>query len=244
MLRSKFLKNIMALSLSVIVIAGSTLSANANVSENDTNGSGYNGSGYNGSGYESSGSGSGSKGSAGSTSVNLGTSSVKAADGKVSVTTVAGQYTSKKFLGTIVSTQKALVNTSLGVKAGETAYIKISDSFCGPLAQQCVTDVAKSMGAKAGPMLDIFAGKISKNGKYTDIDKAAAAIEFKVGTPLNFKAAAGTEIAVLRVQKGGAVTVLPDMDQDPNTITFKTSGFGVFALIQVPAGSLNSLKIS
>lgn len=232
-MRSKLLKRTMAFAMSAMLLAGSAMGVNAS-------GSGYNGSGYNGSAYHSGGSNESSDSN--ETVPAAMSDTVKAADGKVLYTSVPGRYTAKKVPGTIVSSPKAYVIAAFGLAAGETPYVKISDSLCGPQAKKCVEDIAAMMGIKAGPMLDIFAGKLTAAGKYVEIETALAPVEFKVGVPNSFKPAAGMELAILRVQKGGAVALLPDLDSDPNTITFTTNGFGVFAYVQVPAGSLNSLK--
>ena len=231
-MKSKFLRRITTFAMASMLLMGSTLGV-------DAAGSGYNGSGYNGSGYQPNGNESGGNNSA---IPSVMSDTVKSADGKTLYTSVPGRYTAKKVPGTIVSSPASYVTAALGLVAGETAYMKISDSLCGPQAKKCVEDITAMMGIKVGPMLDVFMGKINLAGKYEEIDNTLVPVEFKVGVPNGFKPAAGYELAILRVQKGGAVTLLPNLNEDPNIITFMTDGSGVFVFVQVPAGSLDGLK--
>lgn len=161
---------------------------------------------------------------------------VKRGNGTVIQSTVAGRYTSRKFAGTAVSSAKSNVNAALGVQSGETSWISISDSTCGEKAMKTVTDVSDSMGAKVAGILDIYGSKITKAGKRTDIKHPAAAIEYTVGIPASMKAPAGYQIAVLRVygENGiGKADLLKDMDSDPDTVTFSSDKFGVFAFVHI-----------
>lgn len=238
-------KRVMALVLSLTVILGSNLCVSAA-------GSGY-GSGYSKPSSSSSKeeekteqeTNSGQQ-SAGSESTGSGSSSapvsiaprnvVKRADGKVLQTTVAGRYTSKKFAGTAVTSAKVSVNAALGVQSGETAWISVSDSTCGEKAMKTVTDISGSMGAKVAGILDIYGSKITKSGKKVDVDQPTAAVEYTIGVPASMKAPAGYQLAVLRVygeDRVGKADLLKDMDSDPNTVTFASDKFGVFAFVFV-----------
>lgn len=239
-------KRVMALVLSLTVILGSNLCVSAA-------GSGY-GSGYSkpssssskeeekteqemNSGQQTAGSENTGSGSSSSAPVSVAPRNVvKRADGKVLQTTVTGRYTSKKFAGTAVTSAKASVNAALGVQSGETAWISVSDSTCGEKAMKTVTDVSESMGARVAGILDIYGSKITKSGKRVDVDQPTAAVEYTIGVPASMKAPAGYQLAVLRVygENGvGRADLLKDMDSDPNTVTFASDKFGVFAFVFV-----------
>lgn len=172
--------------------------------------------------------------------VDVNKSEVTLADGTVLTTTTPGAYTATVVEGAAVTTPAPAVNAALGVAAGEAPFVMVANSQCGPKAQACVNAAAEALNVTVGPALDIFAGKIAA-GKYTAVDKAAAPVQFTFGTPKHF-AQAGYDIAVIRVQLGGIVTVLPDLDNDPNTVTISTDGFGVFAFVKAPAGSFDAFK--
>lgn len=165
---------------------------------------------------------------------------VQLADGKVLTSTVPGQYYAKNVAGVAVTTPLANVNAALAVGEGEKAQVRVFKSTCGELAQASVNSAAAALGVPVGPMLDIFAGKVVY-GEFKNVEKTAAPITFSIGIPGEFKQA-GMDYAVIRVQVGGAVTVLPDVDTDPNTVTFNTDGFGVFTIVKAPAGSFDAFK--
>lgn len=161
---------------------------------------------------------------------------VKKGDGTVLKSTVSGSYTSKKFAGTAVTSVKANVNAALGVKSGEKAMISIGDSACGAKAMKTVTEVSSSMGAKVAGILDIYGSKITASGKRENIAHPASEVSYTVGVPTSMKAPAGYQIAVLRVYGDngvGKADLLKDMDNDPNTVTFSSDKFGVFAFVYI-----------
>lgn len=168
------------------------------------------------------------------------TSSVKVGGQEVK-TTVAGQYYAKNVNGVAVVTPKAEMSAALGLKNGEQAFAKIYTSSYGPMAQASVKAAADIMGVPVGPVLDITVGKLAKDGKFTNVASSAAPVSFTVGVPANF-AQAGNDYAVICVAPGGATVVLKDIDSDPNTVTFNTNVFGVFALVKAPAGSFATLQ--
>lgn len=135
-----------------------------------------------------------------------------------------------------MSSAKATVNAALGVQNGESAWISISDSTCGEKAMKTLTDVSSNMGAKVAGVLDIYGSKITKSGKRVDVGQPTTAVEYTIGVPAAMKAPAGYQLAVLRVygEDGvGKADLLKDMDNDPNTVTFSSDKFGVFAFVYV-----------
>lgn len=235
-MKSKVLKKVLMVALTAALVMTPVLSVGATTTGTTTGGSSSSSSSKGSSGG---GSGSGGGGAVAAPK----TSEVKMADGTVLKTTVPGSYSAKSIPGIAVATPQAVVHAALGLAAGEQAYVSVADSNYGPQAQQCVRDAAAALGAEVGPVIDIFAGKLA-GGRFTTIAKAGKLIEFKVGVPASFALKPGYELAVIRVEAGGVVTVLPSWGNDPSTLTFFTDSFGVFAMTQVPAGTLDSMKIA
>lgn len=160
--------------------------------------------------------------------------------------TIAGQYRASSVAGAVVVTPLAEVNTAVGVVNGEKAYAKIGDSLCGADSKASMEGMVAILnnstpGVIAGPMLDIWMGKTSMAGVYTNVTKTLQPVKFTIGIPQSFKTE-GYDMALIRVQEGGKVTVIADTDNDPNTITFATDEFGTFTLVKGPAGSFAAFK--
>ena len=92
---------------------------------------------------------------------------------------------------------------------------------------------ANGIQAESGAVLDMMA---YLNGqKVVDINNP---ITITLGIPASFRQA-GYDYAVIRVQEGGRVSILPNRSEDPSVLSVKSDGFGVFALIKAPAGSFD-----
>lgn len=148
-------------------------------------------------------------------------------------TTVAGVYLAQKVNGTAVTTAVSTIAQGYGLASNEKPYAKFSDmdpkkSYA---AKAVIDAVAASQGAAVGPMLNIELGKMTA-GKYSLLPSDGAPIRLSVGVPGNF-AQSGKTYAVVRVRAGGAVTILQDIDTNPNTVTFDTTGgAGAYAIIR------------
>ena len=148
-------------------------------------------------------------------------------------TTTAGVYLAKSVSGVAAATPVATIAQGYGLAAGEKPYVKVSDmdpkkSY---LAKQCMDAVASSQGAVVGPMLNLEFGKMS-GGKYSLLSEEGPEIRMSVGLPKNF-VQDGKTYAVICVRAGGVVTILQDVDTNPNTVTFNTTGgAGAYALIK------------
>lgn len=206
---------------------------------------GSNGSGSTGSGSSSSESTGGSSGGSSSSSTTVEevkTPVVTLADGTVLTSTIAGNDKSTVVNGIAVASPVANVNAALGVAAGETAYVTVADSNYGPLAQASMKDAVAAFGGELEAVLDINMGKMTKDGKFNVVLNAANLVEFRLAPKGTLQP--GKEWAIVRVQAGGAVAVLPNWSSDASTIQFFTDGSGVFGLTQVPAGSLDNVKVA
>lgn len=148
-------------------------------------------------------------------------------------TTVGGVYLATKVNGSIVSTSAAAIAESYGLAGNEKAYAKFSnlDAKKSPLAMQAVVAAAASQGAEVGPVLNVELGKMTA-GKYSLLPSDGAAIRLSFGIPKSF-VQAGKTYAVVVVRAGGAVSILQDIDENPNTVTFDTTGgAGAYAIIR------------
>jgi len=146
---------------------------------------------------------------------------------------VAGVYLATSVKGTAVTTGTSAIAEGYGLTGSEKPYSKFSnlDPKKSPLAKAAIDAAAASQGATVGPMVNIELGKMSA-GKYSLLSADGPAIRIALGIPGNF-AKAGTTYAVVCVRAGGAVSILPDVDDNANTITFDTTGgAGAYAIIR------------
>lgn len=148
-------------------------------------------------------------------------------------TTVAGIYLATSVNGSIVTTSVAAITEGYGLTGSEKPYAKFfnMDAKKSYLAKAAIDVAAQAKGAVVGPMLNIELGKMTA-GKYSLLPSDGAAIRISLGIPKNF-AQEGATYAVVCVRPGGAVTILEDVDTNPNTVTFDTTGgAGAYALIR------------
>lgn len=148
-------------------------------------------------------------------------------------TTTAGVYLATGVNGSVVTTSVAAIQEGYGLTSSEKPYAKFSnlDAKKSPLAKQAIDLAAASQGAVVGPMLNVELGKMSA-GKYSLLPSDGAAIRLSFGIPKNF-AEAGKTYAVVVVRAGGAVSILADVDSNPDTVTFDTTGgAGAYAIIK------------
>lgn len=147
--------------------------------------------------------------------------------------TVGGVFTAKSVGGVAVSTATSSLAAGYGLASNEKPYAKVSDMDPKKsYAAKAVIDLAAaSQGAEVGPMLNIELGKMT-GGKYSLLSTEGDAIRLSVAVPAKF-AQANKTFAVVRVRAGGACTILQDVDDNPNTVTFDTTGgAGAYAIIK------------
>lgn len=148
-------------------------------------------------------------------------------------TTTAGVYLATSVNGSVVSTSVAAIAEGYGLTGSEKPYAKFMnmDAKKSYLAAAAIDAAAQAKGAVVGPMLNIELGKMTA-GKYSLLPSDGAAIRLSLGIPKNF-AQAGATYAVVCVRPGGMVTILEDIDTNPNTVTFDTTGgAGAYAMIK------------
>lgn len=148
-------------------------------------------------------------------------------------TTTAGVYLATGVNGSVVTTSVAAIAEGYGLTGSEKPYAKFSnlDAKKSPLAKAAIDLAAEAKGAVVGPVLNIELGKMS-GGKYSLLTSDGAAIRISLGIPKSF-AQADKTYAVVCVRAGGAVTILEDVDSNPDTVTFDTTGgAGAYAIIK------------
>ena len=146
---------------------------------------------------------------------------------------VTGVYLATSVSGSVVSTSVAAIAEGYGLTGSEKPYAKFTnlDAKKSPLAKAAIDAAAASQGAVVGPMLNVELGKMA-GGKYSLLPSDGAAIRLSFGIPTNF-AQADKTYAVVVVRAGGVVSVLADVDTNPNTVTFDTTGgAGAYAIIR------------
>lgn len=147
--------------------------------------------------------------------------------------TTAGVYLATGVNGSVVTTSVAAIAEGYGLTGSEKPYAKFSnlDAKKSPLAKAAIDLAAQAKGAVVGPMLNIELGKMTA-GKYSLLSAEGAAIRISLGIPKNF-AQSDKTYAVVCVRAGGAVTILEDVDSNPDTVTFDTTGgAGAYAIIR------------
>ena len=148
-------------------------------------------------------------------------------------TSTAGIYLATSVNGTAVVSGVDAIAAGYGLTGSERPYGKFSnlDPKKSPLAKAAIDLAAASQGATVGPMINIELGKMAA-GKYSLLPSDGPAISIALGLPKNFVKPDAT-YAMVCVRAGGVVTILPDVDDNPNTITFDTTGgAGAYAIIR------------
>lgn len=148
-------------------------------------------------------------------------------------TSVAGVYLATSVNGCAVTTGLSAIAGNYGLTAGEKPYARFYnlEAKRSPLAKAAIDNAAASINAEVGPYVNIELGKMA-GGKYSLLPSDGAEIQIKLGVPKAF-VQDGKTFAMICVRPGGAVSVLQDVDADPNTITFNTAGGqGAYAMIK------------
>lgn len=144
-----------------------------------------------------------------------------------------GVYLATNMKGTAITTSLTSIADSYSLGNGEKPYARIynMDGKKSYLAQACIDSAAEALGAAVGPAINVEIGKIA-SGKFSLLPEDGAAITLKVGIPKSFTQE-GKTFAVVAVRPGGAVSILADTDENPDTVTFDTTaGQAVYAFIK------------
>lgn len=176
-----------------------------------------------------------------STSVSLASKAVVTSSGAKLVSTVNGAYRAKSVDGVAVIAPAADVLAAFGAANIGSVKMNVVDSAHGPAATASINYglavlAADNVAAVKGPEVDLNAFLNGK--KVVDINQP---ISIAVGIPASFRTA-GCDYAVMLIQEGGRVSILPNLSADPNVISVNTKGFGVYVLVKAPAGSFDKYR--
>ena len=160
------------------------------------------------------------------------TTSSVTVDGKVVATTVSGAYLSNTIPGMAVKTGTAAISQGYALESGAKPYVRVYDisEKQSPAAYASINAVADSIGAKVIASVNLELGSIL-NSKFTLLSQDGTPINISFAIPKK-ALSAGSTYAIICVRPGGVFEVLPDLDDDPNTVTFDTTGgLGAYAIV-------------
>ncbi len=144
-------------------------------------------------------------------------------------TSVSGVYAAEKVRGVVVETPAADVKAALGLTGTQkpTIFVYDVDSKKSVNAMTSINAAAEAMGTEVVACLQIELGA-KENGKWVELSDGSVAL--KAGLPKS--ADKSLTYSAICVQEGGVITVLEDLDTDPNTVTFAVSaGLGAYAIV-------------
>lgn len=144
-------------------------------------------------------------------------------------TSVAGVYAADKVRGTVVETSAADVKAALGLKEGQkpTIFVYDVDPKKSVNAMTSINAAAKAMGTDVVACLQVELGA-KESGKWVALSDGSVAL--KAGLPKS--ANPSLKYSVICVKEGGVITVLEDLDTDPDTVTFAVNaGLGAYAIV-------------
>lgn len=143
-----------------------------------------------------------------------------------------------------ITTSKSSVYAAASLKDGQSLELSVTN-FVGEVAREALNNAAGSAGAKVVSVMDLTLNILEKNGDSAGkVTQLASPVEFTVAAPaIDGVNAKDVDFAVLRLHDG-AVTLLPDLDSDPATITFATDQFSAYAIVYGPKGTFDSYKTS
>jgi hypothetical protein len=145
-----------------------------------------------------------------------------------------------------VQSHRSLVNHAAGLTEEEKAngdYIEVSvyGSQCGEAAKAVIDNAAKALSAKIAQILEIEVEKMGKNGApIGGVSLLNQAINICLSAPGDIDPQL-FDFAVIRLHEG-KTDILPDIDRDPNTITFETDRFSTYTVIYGSKGSFDAYK--
>lgn len=155
--------------------------------------------------------------------------------GKYMTSTVKGAYMSKTIPGTVVATDKGTLAAGYGLAPGEQPYVRVYDisEAKSPAAMTSINAAAGAVGCTVVATVNVELGKLA-GGKFSLLEQGGAPITMAFGIPKD-AVKPGYAYAMICVRPGGVIEVLPDLDADPNTVTFSTTGgLGAYAMIMYP----------
>ncbi len=153
--------------------------------------------------------------------------------GRVVETTLEGHYYASGVGGIAMTDQEWSLQKDAGMAMVEYFFVTTWDitQDTAPLAVNTFRIVAESEQADLGPVVQINIHK-TLNGVMSSLNGNTAKFTTVIGIPEDFQEA-DARYAVVSVKAGGAFDILPDLDEDDLTVTFKANaGNGAYAIIR------------
>ena len=153
--------------------------------------------------------------------------------GRVVETNLEGHYYASGVAGIAMTDQEWSLQKEAGMAMVEYFFVTTWDitQDTSPLAVHTFRIVAEAEQAELGPVVQININK-TFNGKMTSLEGNETQFTTVVGLPDDFNGA-DYKYAVVLVRAGGYYDILPDLDEDDLTVTFKAkAGNGAYALIR------------
>lgn len=148
-------------------------------------------------------------------------------------TTVRGVYHTPNLPGCAVVTAQSTIAQAYGLGTNERPYAKFMETDVKKSAKAMVSleAGAKAIGGQMGPCVNIELGKMT-NGTYSLLPSEGATSQITFGIPANFLEE-NKNYAVVGVRTGGIITTYKDLDSNPKTVTFATTGgAGAYAIVK------------
>ena len=146
--------------------------------------------------------------------------------------TTAGINYATAVAGSAVTTPAANISAAFGLAANEKPFTKFYNFDAKKsTAAKAVIDAVVSLipGAKLGPVVNVELGKMT--GKTYSLLPETGVVRLAFGLPGGF-AKDAKNVAVIKVTTTG-IAILPDLDTNPYTVTFDTTGgAGAYAIIK------------
>ncbi len=151
--------------------------------------------------------------------------------GQVIKSDVSGAFSIPKnaqISGVVVRQSSDTIKAAAGLGKNEKPFVTAYEitAKSSPKAYASFNGAAASVGATVLDALNIDLGKVA-GGKVSDLPAGVS-----VPTTVGVKNPGGKTLAVAKVLPGGATEIIPDTDDNPNTVTFPiTGGPAAYAII-------------
>ena len=151
-------------------------------------------------------------------------------------TSLNGVYSTRNTRGLVVlSSQDAIRKTfNVPMYCGKELSFKFydTDATKAPLAIDVINQTAAGLGCQVGPTVNIELGVAGSDGSYTLLPNDVGPVKMMIGIPEKFFDRNKT-YAMICVREGGAISVYPDLDTNPWSVTFDTTGgYGTYAIVR------------
>ena len=140
----------------------------------------------------------------------------------------------------VVTTPYQSVAAAAGMKEGQVLTMSVAGSV-GPDAQTVLTNAVMSTGATLAYVVDVSLNVEEDGIPVGSVHELSSPVTLAVEAPSGIDGNL-YDFAVIRIHGDGSVTVLPDLDNDPKTITFATDRFSIFAVVYNTKGSFDVVK--